>query len=74
MIIGYRLSAIPAVVFSGIDPLSGQQMIQSLKMADSDGFPLGLASLAISHNSHKPLRVLEFLLAARRGFSQPTIF
>jgi hypothetical protein len=54
-------------VFSGIDPRFDQHGFRMLKTAAEDkGLLVGLSSLSrIARNSHKQLRVLEFLLAHR---------
>jgi hypothetical protein len=58
--------AFTGVIFSGIDPRFDQNAIQTLQAAESEELLLGLSSLSrISRNSHKLLRVLEFLLAHR---------
>lgn len=53
------------VIFSGIDPRFDQHGFHLLKTAaEGEGLLLGTSSLSrISRNSHKLLRVLEFLLA-----------
>lgn len=56
--------AFTGVVFSGIDPRFDQTAFHSLQAAANEETMLGLSSLSrISRNSHKLLRVLEFLLA-----------
>jgi hypothetical protein len=58
--------AFPAVIFSGIDPRFDQNALQFLQAAEKEEIILGLSSLSrISRNSHKLLRVLEFLLSRK---------